>query len=247
MQMRLTHTSIVAIAAAVFVSGGLAARPAVAQKKKTETQTPVRVVVQSIDSTGEATQVTGDNRGSIEGGYRDPNEYVHGVDGVTAYLGEYGGIVMDFQPSALAPRRVNFDYSLGDPLFQPPLEPVVYSGLRTHLDSTNVPLQQMALYTTQCIAMGIAYTLDDGQQSSYRNSYQAKNITSVDTEGTAYGVVTRTAEDMWLLESRADGMCNSAESAHIAKLIHSTTSKGKTTYTDKGAYRVAFSMVLTKK
>ena len=238
--------SVVGFLAIGIVAIGLS-HPLHAQKKG-QSQVPLRVVVQTVDSAGEPMQLTGDERGSFAAGYLDPNEYVHGVDGVTAVLGEFGGITIDFQPSALAPRRVNFDYShASNPLFQPTTDPVVYSGLRTHLDSTNVPLQQMAIGSSQCIAMGLAYTLGDGRQTSFRNSYQAKNIVSVNTAGTAFGAVTRTAEGTWLLESRGDGACNSAESAHLAKLVQSSTSKGKTVYTDHGVYHVGFSLLLTRK
>lgn len=218
-------------------------------QKRTQTQVPLRVVVQTTDSNNDYMQVTGDGRASADRGYLDPNEYVHGVDGVTAVLGEYGGITIDFQPSASAPRRLFFDYShLDNSAFRPTLEPVVYSGLRTHLDSTNVPLQQMTVASTQCIAMGIAYTLGDSKQTSYRNSYQAKNISSVDTTATAFGVVTRTGVDTWLLESRADGMCNNLETAHHGKLVSNTTTKGKASgFTDHGSYHVGFSMALTRK
>ena len=238
---------VVGVCSAIAIVAAAASASLQAQKKG-QTQVPLRVVVQAVDTAGEPTQVTGDERGSVDAGYLDPNEYVHGVDAVTALLGEFGGITIDFQPSALAPRRVNLNYSHpSNPLFRPATDPAVYSGLRTHLDSTNVALQQMAIGSSQCIAMGLAYTLGDAQQTSFRNSYQAKNIASVDTAGTAFGAVTRTGENTWLLESRADGVCNSPETAHRAKLVQSSTSKGKTVYTDKGAYHVGFSLLLTKK
>ena len=227
-----------------------AALPAeVLAQKKGQTQVPLRVSVQAVDSVGDAMQVTGDGRGDAARGYLHQDEYVHGVDGVTAVLGEFGGITIDFQPSALAPRRIHFDYSQeGNPAFRPDLEPVVYSGLRTHLDSTNVPLQQMSVGSSQCIAMGLAYTLGDANQTTYRNSYQAKNIASVDTSATAFGVVTRTTATTWLVESRADGSCNSADTAHTAKLIGNTVSKRKSSeYSDHGRYRVGFSLLLTQK
>lgn len=238
---------VVGVCSAVAILAAAASAPLHAQKKG-QTQVPLRVVVQAVDTAGEPTQVTGDGRGSEDAGYLHPNEYVHGVDGVTAVLGEFGGIIIDFQPSALAPRRLNFDYSHpSNPLFRPATDPSVYSGLRTHLDSTNIALQKMTVGSSQCIAMGLAYTLGDARQTSFRNSYQAKNIVSVDTTGTAFGAVTRTGESTWLVESRADSLCNDAESAHLAKLVQSSTSKGKTVYTDKGAYRVGFSLLLTKK
>ena len=238
--------SAVAVGAAVAVSM-VALSISTSAQKKGQTQVPLRVVVQSSDSAGDFTQITGDGRGSEDN--QDPNEYVHGVDGVTAVINGFGGITIDFQSSALSPRRLHFDYShLANPAFRPELEPAVYSGLRTHLDSTNVPLLQMAVGSSQCIPMGIAFSLGDAKQTSYRNSYQAKNIASVDTSGTAFGAVTRTTDNAWVLESRADGMCNSAGTAHLGKLVSNTTSKGKPSgYTDHGAYHVGFSMVLTRK
>jgi hypothetical protein len=217
--------SAIAVGAAVAVST-FALSVSTSAQKKGQTQVPLRVVVQASHSAGEVTQITGDGRGSEDN--RDPNEYVHGVDGVTAVLNESGGISIDFQSSALSPRRLHFDYSHpANPAFRPELEPAIYSGLRTHLDSTNVPLPQMAVGSSQCIRMGIAFSLGDAKQTAYRNSYQANNIASVDSSGTAFGALTRTTDDAWVLESRADGMCNSAGTAHLGKLVSNATSKGK--------------------
>lgn len=240
--------SVVPIGAAVALMS-LSLSVAVMAQKKGATQVPLRVVVHSVDSAGDFTQVTGDGRASVDVGYQDANEYVHGVDGVTAVINEHGGLTIDFQSAALSPRRLNFDYSYPDnPAFRPDLEPVIYSGLRTHLDSSNVPLLQMSVGASQCIAMGIAFNLNDSQKTSYQNSYQAKNISSVDTSGTAFGAVRRLTADTWMLESLNDGMCNGSGTKHLAKLISSTTTKGKSSgFTDHGAYHVGFSMLLTRK
>jgi hypothetical protein len=233
--------SAIALATGAAAVLGLSA-PVQAQKKPKLTPVPLVVTLQPTDSASTPMQTTSDGAG----------DYAHGVDGVSAVINEFGGITIDFQPTAASTRRVQFDYSTpvagtgpsGTPVAPPPGTPT-YSGLRTHLTSANTPLQTMAVSTTQCIALGTAFTYTDGR--SYRNSYQADNIAAIDTTATAFGQVTRLNGDTWLLESR-EGTCNPVETgrAHRAKLVKGTTVRGRTTYTDEGAFVMGFSMLLVR-
>jgi hypothetical protein len=196
------------------------------------------VIVEPVDSAGTWMQTTGDLGPEL------PSEYVHGVDDVYAVINEQGGLTIDFQPTAASPRQVYFDYSqpVGDAM-APPASAAVYSGLRTQLTSSNTALQTMAIPSTQCIPLGTSFIDSTGTQ--YRNSYQSRNIVSVDTRATAFGQITRLDANTWLLESR-DGLCNGAN-PHVAKLIRNATVKGKTTYVDQGAFVLGFSMRLIRK
>jgi hypothetical protein len=232
-------TRISSYASAIAVAGvcfGLVAP--VAAQKKGSTAVPLRVIVQPVDSAGTFMQTTGDSGPTL------PSEYVHGVDDVYAVLNDQGGLTVDFQPTASSPRQVYFDYSqpIGDAT-APPASIPTYSGLRTHLTASNTPLQDMAVPSTQCIPLGTAFI--DGAGTQYRNSYQARNIVSVDTSATAFGTITRLDANTWLLES-GSGLCNNAN-AHITKLIKNVTSRGKTTYADQGAFVLGFSMRLIRK
>jgi len=210
----------------------------VAAQKKAAAAIPLRVVVQPVDSAGTFMQTTGDLGATV------PSEYVHGVDDVYAVMNDQGGLTIDFQPSATSPRQVYFDYSqpVGNAT-APPASIPTYSGLRTHLTTSNTALQNMAIPSTQCIPLGMAFIDSAGTQ--YRNSYQARNIVSVDTSATAFGTITRLDVNTWLLES-GSGLCNAAN-AHVAKLIMNVTSRGKTTYVDQGAFVVGFSLRLIRK
>jgi len=221
----------------------VAAGPVEAQKKGS-TVVPLRVVIQPVDSAGDFMQTTGDGVTVADSAPELPNEYVHQVDGVTAVINAQGGLTIDFQPTANSPRRVYFDYTspVGSAV-APPAGQQVYSGLRTHLTSANSPLLNMAIPSTQCIALGTAFGYSDG--SYYRNSYQAMNIASVNTTNTAFGQVTRLDVNTWLLESR-EGLCNTTY-LHVTKLIKDVTVRNKTTYVDQGAFRMGFSMRLSRK
>lgn len=224
-----------AIALASLCLGVVA--PVTAQKKGPSV-VPLRVIVQPVDSAGTLMQTTGDLGPTL------PSEYVHELDDVYAVLNEHGGLTIDFQSSATSPRQLYFDYSqpVGSAT-APPASIPVYSGLRTQLTSSNTALQNMAIPSTQCIPLGTAFIDSTGTQ--YRNSYQARNIVSVDTSATAFGSITRLDFDTWLLES-GSGLCNGVN-AHITKLIKNVTSKGKTTYVDHGAFVLGFSMRLIRK
>jgi hypothetical protein len=236
----------IAVVALATAFGVMVAAPASvgAQKGKPPSVVPLRVVVQPIDSAGTFMPTTGDSVTVPDSEPGLPNEYVHQVDDVYAVITEMGGVLIDFQPTPAAPRRVNFSYA--NPVGQaiaPPAGQYSYSGLRMHMNSTNVSLLAMAIPSVQCIALGTAFGYSDG--SFYRNSYQAKDLVSVNTTDTAFGQVTRLDANTWLLESR-DGLCNSSYS-HVAKLIKDVKVKNKVTYVDQGAFAIGFSMRLTRK
>lgn len=215
-----------------------------AQKGRPSNVVPLRVVVQPIDSAGTYMGTTGDAVTAWDSAPGLPNEYVHGVDDVLAVINDHGGLTIDFQPTPTSPRRVNFSYgSSTGTAVAPPAGQQSYSGLRTHLTPANTPLSAMAIPSTQCIALGTAFGYSDG--SFYRNSYQAKDLVTVDTSNTAFGQVTRIDANTWLLESR-EGLCNSSYS-NVARLIKDVKVKNKVNYVDQGAFVLGFSMRLTKK
>jgi hypothetical protein len=230
--------------AAVVASTTAVSGVAEAQRKgQGLAQVPLRVLVQTTDSTGAAMQTLGDGARLVFDADNAPvgSEYVHGEEGVVAQINEFGGLTIDFQSTAQSPRRVYFVYSGA-----PDASAASYSGLRTQLTSANTALQSMATGATQCIPMGTAFSFADG--SGYRHSYRSANIASIDTSATAYGQVTRLDVDTWLLESGSvTGGCNGSDTAHVAKLVMNSASKGKTTYTDLGTRIVGFSLLLTRK
>ena len=219
-----------AVAVCVLALGALTMAGA-----KPGTVTPVPLDVVFDDSPGR--RITSDGQGP----------YSDGVDGVAAQIDQYGNVILNFQTTQSAIRKVHFDYSdslggTGGPpvdvnnVIAPP------NSYFATLHPTGQKLQGMAVGSSLCLEAGFSFTLDDAPRTQYRNSFHRDLGRPIDFTNTSYMVATRTATT-WELEPKAAG-CQSVPD--VIKLI-ATPTRGKFTFTDHGLYLMPMKMTLTAK
>ena len=141
---------------------------------------PLRVTVEPMDSTSTNCRICGDGLGINTAIYQNPNEYVDGIDGVSASFTKYGWLSISFQERASL-RTVNFDYSsAGNPSALPVLP--VYSPKVTSGVDPNLILQDMSFGATNCIRLGWSYT--DGSNITRNHGFQFGHVT-----GSSYAII----------------------------------------------------------
>jgi hypothetical protein len=213
------------------------------QKAGTSPAVPLRVTVEPMDSMSTPCRICGDGLGINTAIYQNPNEYVDGIDGVSASFTKYGWLSISFQESASL-RTVNFDYSLtGNPI-PPPVLPI-YSPKVTSGVDPNTILQNMLIGTTHCIPLGWSYT--DGSNITRNHGFQfGPHVT-----GSSYAIINCAASDntgqciRWVVEPKVDGTCNA--NASVAGINDRIVTRGKATDYDRGRFTMPFKLTLLRK
>jgi hypothetical protein len=152
--------------------------------------------------------------------------YANGQSGLSANFASDGNLVIDF-----GSRSLHFDYDepLGgvtgvDPTPQPP--PPDLSAwnneplgcyLATLPTTGGVAIQEMAIPSSQCVQLSIAFDLSG---TTYRNVFQRGSYLA----GTAFGVITRNSSTEWALEP---GACGTDVDTAAARLNEVVTIRGK--------------------
>ena len=226
----------------LFVTG------ASGQKPGTSAAVALRVTIEPTDSTATACKICGDGLGTNTAVYQNPNEYVDGVDGVSASFTKYGWLSVAFQDRATI-RTVNFDYSFPGNPPPPPVLPVVSPKITTYKSfDPYTNLQDMPYGMTQCIGLGWSHT--DGSNITRNHGFQFGPHVS----GSSYAIISCTAAAnadntgqcvQWSVEPKVDGACNAVP--WIAGINDRITVRGKTTDYDRGLYRVPFKLTIKRK
>ena len=231
------NSRTIRILSLILCLGTLAA--GVPGQKAKQTAIALRVTIEATDSSSAACKICSDGGG----------EYIDGVDGVKAVLGDGGGLVVNFQDSLTAQvRSVNFDYS--DPLppnttVVPPLTEPVIQKIVTGFPQT--VWTAMELGQSQCL--GLDWRFTDPNISVRSVAFQYGPVRA----GTSYSVITCTAVDgagkcaEWEIEPKGDGACNPAGAEPIAVVSSVTSARGRITYTPYGLYRMPYKLTLRKK
>ena len=221
-----------AVAVCVLALGALTMAGA-----KPGTVTPVPLDVEFDDSPGR--RITSDGQGP----------YSDGVDGVAAQIDQYGNVILNFQTTQSAMRKVHFDYSDpldatgappdedGDNIIAPP-----NSYLAT-LPGNGQKLQNMAVGSSQCLEAGFSFTIEDASRTQYRNSFHRNLGANIDFTNTSYLVATRTLPTEWELEPKATPCQNVID---VIKLVETPT-RGKFNFTDDGRYYMSMKITLKEK
>jgi hypothetical protein len=218
---------------------GILSLSGAAMASKPGTVAPVPLIVE-VDDVTPGQRITSDGAGPYE----------DGVDGVAASIDQYGNLIINFQTTRSALRKLHYDYS----------EPIIVHGgtmpsgivappnnyLSTIRQSGDTrKMQQLAVNESQCILGGPSYTLEDANKTQYRHAYQRgglKGIDPAETGQTAFLKVTRTGQDTWVVEST--NTCN--EYSDVAQIVETPT-VGKFNFKSRGLYRMPFRLFLTRK
>ena len=170
-----------AVAVCVLALGALTMAGA---KPGTVTPVPLEVVIRRL---APGRRITSDGQGP----------YSDGVDGVAAQIDQYGNVILNFQTTQSAIRKVHFDYS--DPLGATGAPPVDGNNVIAPPNSyfatlhPNGPkLQGMAVGSSLCLEAGFSFTLDDASRTQYRHSFHRDLGRPIDFTDTSYLVATRT-------------------------------------------------------
>jgi len=205
------------------------------QKPGTSNVVPLRVAVESADSTSTACRICADGLG----------EYIDGVDGVSASFTKSGWLSVAFQDRSTI-RTVNFDYSFPGNPPPPPALPVVSPKIISSIPAIN--LQDMSFGMTQCIGLGWGHT--DGGNITRNHGFEfGPHVT-----GSSYAIISCTAAAnpdgsgqcvQWTVEPKVDGNCNAT--ASVSGINDRIVSRGKSTDNDRGRYSMPFKLTLKKK
>lgn len=103
-------------------------------------------------------------------------------------------------------------------------------------------IQEMAVGAEQCVQLNWEFTDVFGQ--AWRNGFH-RNRDLPNQNGTAYGVVTRTDADSWIVEPRA-ASCQGDNMPGIARTFRIETVKARFVYHDFGTFWLPFKLTLTR-
>jgi hypothetical protein len=251
---------------------GLAVAGVSAQKPGTAAAVPLRITIESYDSSGTPCAVCGDGRSSQ--GY-NVNEYVDGIDGVSAGFSRYGHLGFYFGQGTSRLRWINIDYSnpylLPDPPPSPgPLSGPRYSGdfITFKVSDPYVNLQDMRAGNdkAQCVATGWTAADPNNTNVKWNNNFHRAGSVFHD-DRTSYAVVTCTEEDFngrctkWEIEPKKTYLDNnSGQTVTIAcnnttgqvesvagVLTIETVKNQKQTYTNYGLWKLPFKLTVRRK
>lgn len=170
------------------------------------------------------------------------NDYINGVQNVSARIDQYGNLIFScgssgHGPSATPDRWLNYNFS----------SPLTGSSVRNNekgayiatikssiVPTTFIPLQELTVGSTECITMAMGlFTLENGVVNFHRQPTEDNNSTP-----TAYVYVTRNSDIQWTMTPvpPLSGGCSTI--SNVAALRVSTELVGY--------YNMPFSLTLTK-
>lgn len=190
----------------------------------------------------------------------DPaGDYLDGVDYVKAVLDQYGQFIFDTNNSRNpAKRYIDLHFTrlykavTGDAPPPDPKRNFHFATIKSKFATVDhIKIQEMALNTPQCLALGSGYGILNEPKLSARLSFH-RGYEDTDTSPTAYAVVTRTGSiestgtDTWTIApGGADGTCRNvslvAKSGDVGAVRNGD---GTLVY---GYYHLPFIFTLTRK
>jgi hypothetical protein len=169
--------------------------------------------------------------------------YVNGVAGVSAVINGIGNLIVDSNTaSGTAVRTFKFNFSSPtadntSPISPNSLQPLDGATIATRI--IGIPMQNMVIGTYQCVEL--AFGFREGTLQYTLAFITARAYPGDEVTGTSYALVTRTSADTWEVEPVAPCL----DVPTVGKL-HTSTTRGKTTYTSYGKYYLPFKLTVTR-
>ena len=163
------------------------------------------------------------------------DDYIDGVDGVSAVFDQYGNFIFSTQTTRTKIRSLIYEYSA----FNPSAPPMPISGSNHYMATLRVEpgvgLQVLPVGESQRQASCPIYD-DDNSAFEYRHGFYRDCQRGLGPEGSAL-IITRTSGTTWEVVP---------EGTAVAQVFHLLT-KGRTAPQDDGMLDLPFKMVLTTK